>query len=90
MIHLVKNCLELLLGEIRFHLFKAEPAQADAAAGTLARDVTRLIPGRRVRLSISALIATIAELPDMDNAATSGDKVNGYSTPAASGKAITL
>ena len=33
--------------------------------------MTRLMPGRRVRLSISALMATIAELPDIDNAATS-------------------
>ena len=52
--------------------------------------MTRLMPGKRVRLSISALMATIAELPDIDNAATSGDSVKGYNTPAASGKATTL
>ena len=35
------------------------------------------MPASLVRLSIRALIATMAELPDMDSAATSGDSVNG-------------
>lgn len=37
----------------------------------------RRIPSRRVCLSISAFKATTAELPDIDSAATSGDKVKG-------------
>src|SRR5207247_8027694 len=36
-----------------------------------------LIPVSLVRFSISALIATIAELPDIDSAAISGESVNG-------------
>ena len=36
-----------------------------------------LIPVSLVRLSMSALIATIAELPDIESAAISGDSVNG-------------
>ena len=48
------------------------------------------MPASLMRLSISALIATTAELPDIDSAATSGDSVNGKKTPAASGNAITL
>ena len=48
------------------------------------------MPASLVRFNISALIATIKVLPDIDNAATSGLRTNGYSTPAASGNAITL
>ena len=48
------------------------------------------MPASLVRFNISALIATIRVLPDMEIAATSGLNTNGYSTPAASGKAIVL
>src|SRR5581483_7111949 len=48
------------------------------------------IPVSFVRLSMSALIATRAELPDIASAAISGLSVIGYRTPAASGNAITL
>jgi hypothetical protein len=48
------------------------------------------MPVSLVRFSISALIATIAELPDIDSAAISGDSVKGKNTPAASGKAMVL
>lgn len=50
------------------------------AAAELSADCgvpVRRIPVSLVRLSINALIATMAELPDMDSAATSGDRVNG-------------
>ena len=48
------------------------------------------MPASLVRFSISALIATMRVLPDIDSAATSGLSTNGYKTPAASGNAITL
>jgi hypothetical protein len=48
------------------------------------------IPTSFVRFSISALIATMRVLPDIDSAATCGLSMNGYKTPAASGNAITL
>jgi len=35
------------------------------------------MPTSLVRFSSSALMATTAELPDIDNAAISGDSVNG-------------
>ena len=48
------------------------------------------MPANLVRFSSRALMATIRVLPDMEIAATSGLSTNGYSTPAASGKAIAL
>ena len=58
-------------------------AHADAPAATLAAvagapgDPALLMPASLVRLSISALMATTAELPDIDSAAISGDSVKG-------------
>ena len=40
-------------------------------------EIALLIPASLVRLSKSALIATTAELPDIDSAAISGDSVKG-------------
>jgi len=48
------------------------------------------IPANLVRFNISALIATINVLPDMEIAAISGLNTNGYKTPAASGNAMVL
>ncbi len=48
------------------------------------------MPASLVRFSISALIATMSVLPDIDSAATSGLSTKGYKTPAASGNAMTL
>ena len=52
--------------------------------------VRRVMPASLVRLSISALIATIRVLPDMANAAISGLSKTGDKMPAANGKAMTL
>lgn len=53
------------------------PAAVATGATSTGRGSGVLIPVSLVRLSMSALIATIAELPDIESAATSGDSVNG-------------
>ena len=55
-------------------------AVAPIAAGTAAAvrlGLALLMPASLVRLSSSALMATTAELPDIDNAAISGESVKG-------------
>jgi hypothetical protein len=61
-------------------LYPRVHAFAPAAAGvavTAALGLALLIPASLVRLSSSALMATTAELPDIDNAAITGDRVKG-------------
>ena len=48
------------------------------------------MPASLLRFSISAWIATIEVLPDIEIAATPGLGASGYKTPAAIGNAIVL
>ena len=57
--------------------FRQVNAVATVVAGIASVACTRRMPVSRVRLSISALMATSAELPDIAIAATSGLMVIG-------------
>ena len=63
-------------GNVTLLVHTVAPA-ASEATGVAAMGLACLIPASLVRLSSSALMATTAELPDIDSAAISGDSVKG-------------
>src|SRR6516165_11059289 len=75
---------------IEFQRFFAYAVASLVRNGDAWTPLRRVMPASLVRLSISALIATISVLPDMANAAISGLSKTGYKMPAANGKAMTL